>query len=938
MAAPDVASQATSSDEFKKLNELVTKSDELIAQAEAWARGTKNNADIGSNNYEIDTDVTAQNFASKKAHLYLLEQGVYIPLPADATYDSSLTYYGLGAGADNNAKYYAEEARDAYSNLEDLTVTSQTLATGESASVTKTIDAQTGHVNLDFGLPRGLTGETGERGASTVWVDTYPPEDEGYTVWLNPNGTETPVLTTAEQVFYDDEVTYSSGTIGYAMNNMEDLATEVEQAVIDAQAAASRAEAAADQIDAFEEDFAALAAVVDTKVPNPALPSNTGILTVGQTDLVVNTPSFTYDGVYDLIDEGGGNWYIQFITSGTLNVTNWGGCHTLDLCGVGGGGGGGGGYAYYISAAANYASQGGHGGGGFVTTVNAQDVFELNTDYIITIGTGGPGGAGSINRSVVGGNGTAGTATSLTYGDEIIFSAAGGPAGTGGTNTGDGSAGQGGQAQFIFNSSAYPNVSGANRPGSYGGGGSRGTAQITTGATANPGTAGAAGLLVIRNHHETITTYEWKEGISYTNDIDSSTIPLINNVPITGSLSLADLKIAPQSGSQYYYSKPVGGIPNSDLDVSVNLSLSAADSAVQHIKLNGITRSVDENNTIDLGTILTEENWAQKNYLDNSWFLVNQRGITKFNDSGSPTASDGTYICDRWKVIEDEGQGNRVIEISSGLLKISTANTYNANKSFTLGQLIDDEVWQSIGGETITISVYYSLDGSLYSDGFLTLTCPEYGSSVLVDNQAQLVTNYGWGVKLSVVYVNTKPYLAFEIIWQGNGWNPSTSLDSDIYIKKAKLETGYNSTIEYDTAPFYSDELKACKRYLQYYGGKSAADSKITIVGQGIAASATELDWVFRPEVDMIAAPSITASVELVARRGIESTVTNVGTVDSAAIASSTNFEGVDGMYLQTTASNLTASVPYYLILPATAAVASGETEIISYLSFSAEP
>jgi hypothetical protein len=108
MAAPDVASTATSSDEFQKLNELVSRSDELISEAEAWARGTKNNEDIGTGNYEEDTNVTAANFNNKKAHLYIKVDDAYVALDPSAIFDSSETYYGLSAGSDNNAKYFAE--------------------------------------------------------------------------------------------------------------------------------------------------------------------------------------------------------------------------------------------------------------------------------------------------------------------------------------------------------------------------------------------------------------------------------------------------------------------------------------------------------------------------------------------------------------------------------------------------------------------------------------------------------------------------------------------------------------------------------------------------------------------------------------------------------------------------------------------------------------
>ena len=41
-----------------------------------------------------------------------------------------------------------------------MTVSSETLTAGSSATVTKTIDSTTGIVNLDFGIPQGIKGES----------------------------------------------------------------------------------------------------------------------------------------------------------------------------------------------------------------------------------------------------------------------------------------------------------------------------------------------------------------------------------------------------------------------------------------------------------------------------------------------------------------------------------------------------------------------------------------------------------------------------------------------------------------------------------------------------------------------------------------------------------------------------------------------------------
>jgi len=53
MAAPAVAERAVSSDEFQQLTNLVSDAENVIHDAEAWARGTKNNEEVVAT-YEID--------------------------------------------------------------------------------------------------------------------------------------------------------------------------------------------------------------------------------------------------------------------------------------------------------------------------------------------------------------------------------------------------------------------------------------------------------------------------------------------------------------------------------------------------------------------------------------------------------------------------------------------------------------------------------------------------------------------------------------------------------------------------------------------------------------------------------------------------------------------------------------------------------------------
>lgn len=55
-----------------------------------------------------------------------------------------------------------ESAQEAQQAIEDMSVSAQTLAEGESATVTKT--EQEGFVHLDFGIPVGATGAKGDKG------------------------------------------------------------------------------------------------------------------------------------------------------------------------------------------------------------------------------------------------------------------------------------------------------------------------------------------------------------------------------------------------------------------------------------------------------------------------------------------------------------------------------------------------------------------------------------------------------------------------------------------------------------------------------------------------------------------------------------------------------------------------------------------------------
>ena len=78
------------------------------------------------------------------------------------------------------------------------------------------------------------------------------------------------------------------------------------------------------------------------------------------------------DGTYQVLDDGGGNWRIKFLSSGTFTpLKNM----VIDVFLVGGGGGAGSSYC-------------GAGGAGYTTTVRSV-VVAANTAYPIVVGAAG---------------------------------------------------------------------------------------------------------------------------------------------------------------------------------------------------------------------------------------------------------------------------------------------------------------------------------------------------------------------------------------------------------------------------------------------------------------------------------------------------------------------------------------------------------------------
>ena len=159
------------------------------------------------------------------------------------------------------------------------------------------------------------------------------------------------------------------------------------------------------------------------------------------------------DGTYQVIDDGGGNWRIKFLSSGTFTpLKNM----VIDAFLVGGGGGKG-----YIRCGA--------GGSGYTTTVRSV-VLAANTAYPIVVGAAGKNGLSS------GSDGTNGGTTSA-----FSSVAEGGKGSTTGKGTqGTGLSGDGGSGGGGYNSAGSHAVRSTAAGGTDG---SDGTTATTAGGT-----------------------------------------------------------------------------------------------------------------------------------------------------------------------------------------------------------------------------------------------------------------------------------------------------------------------------------------------------------------------------------------------------------------------------------------------------------------------
>ena len=203
MAAPDIADNVASSNEFSRILDITDNADVVLNEAEAWAVGTKSGVPViaDSFSYAIEGNTftcsinenifRAQVGESPGYTRYFIFTCTGIPEGETQNHwnvqqgnvtlpDINLADYGITIVSgtplqsniirvvvtdsdiqyQNNAKYYAEQAEDSRQAIEDLTVTEEIInpvETGTHIDVEKEIIS--GVVNLNFKIPKGDTGD-----------------------------------------------------------------------------------------------------------------------------------------------------------------------------------------------------------------------------------------------------------------------------------------------------------------------------------------------------------------------------------------------------------------------------------------------------------------------------------------------------------------------------------------------------------------------------------------------------------------------------------------------------------------------------------------------------------------------------------------------------------------------------------------------------------
>lgn len=249
---------------------------------------------------------------------------------------------------------------------------------------------------------------------------------------------------------------------------------------------------------------------------------------------------------------------------------------------------------------------------------------------------------------------------------------------------------------------------------------------------------------------------------------------------------------------------------------------------------------------------------SNKNLLDNPWFTVNQRGLSRYTGPG--------YTVDRWRT----GATGATIDIDENGVTLSP------DASFGFQQKLTTELVTALVGKTVTYSILLQ-NGTLRTLTFTWPNSPNVGVGVISG--------------IGTLFVGTTLGISFV--------HPST-----LSIRAIKLELGSVSTLANDTAPNYAEELAKCQRYFTVI----TASNNWHPMGFGLATNGTTA-YISLPIPVSMRAGTITVTVPNITNLNL----TGGGSINIALTSIAFRAISENAVSLTITTSGLTQGESYVL-------------------------
>lgn len=249
---------------------------------------------------------------------------------------------------------------------------------------------------------------------------------------------------------------------------------------------------------------------------------------------------------------------------------------------------------------------------------------------------------------------------------------------------------------------------------------------------------------------------------------------------------------------------------------------------------------------------------SNPNLLDNPWFTVNQRGLSRYTGPG--------YTVDRWRT----GATGATIDIDENGVTLSP------DAIFGFQQKLTTELVTALVGKTVTYSILLQ-NGTLRTLTFTWPNSPNVGVGVISG--------------IGTLFVGTTLGISFV--------HPST-----LSIRAIKLELGSVSTLANDTAPNYAEELAKCQRYFTVI----TASNNWHPMGFGLATNGTTA-YISLPIPVSMRAGTITVTVPNITNLNL----TGGGSINIALTSIAYRAISENAVSLTITTSGLTQGEAYVL-------------------------